>query len=67
MKEVIKQTMSSREIAELTGKNHSDVMRSIRVMEDAWVKVSECKFALAEYIDEQGKKRAQYELSKICD
>lgn len=64
MKEVIKQTMSSREIAELTGKNHSDVMRSIRVMEDAWVKVSECKFALAEYIDEQGKKRPQYELSK---
>lgn len=28
--------MTSREIAEIAGRNHKDVMRSIRDMEDAW-------------------------------
>ena len=35
-----KETMTSLEIAEVTGRNHKDVMRSIREMEDAWVKVN---------------------------
>lgn len=30
-----KETMTSLEIAEITGRNHKDVMRSIREMEDA--------------------------------
>ena len=40
------QTMTSLEIAELTGKQHKDVMKAIRNMEPAWVKVQERKFAL---------------------
>ena len=40
------QTMTSLEIAELTGKQHKDVMKAIRNMEPAWVKVQGRKFAL---------------------
>lgn len=42
----INDKMSSIEIAELTGKRHKDVMRSIRNMEKAWVKVCGRNFAL---------------------
>ena len=41
-----KQTMSSLEIAKLTGKPHNDVMKAIRKMEPAWEKVHEGKFSL---------------------
>ena len=44
-----KETMTSLEIAEVTGRNHKDVMRSIREMEEAWYKVNGRKFALVEY------------------
>ena len=40
------QTMTSIEIAELTGKMHKDVMKAIRNMEPAWEKVQGRKFAL---------------------
>jgi phage antirepressor YoqD-like protein len=60
----IQQTMSSREISAMTGKQHKDVMRSIRNMEASWEKVGGRKFALAEYSDEQGKIRPEYKLSK---
>jgi len=40
------QTMTSLEIAELTGKQHKDVMRAIRNMEPAWLKTCGRKFAL---------------------
>ena len=40
------QRMTSLEIAELTGKNHFDLMRAIRKMEPAWEKTCQCKFAL---------------------
>ena len=40
------QTMMSLEIAELTGKQHKDVMKAIRKMEPAWEKVQGRKFAL---------------------
>ena len=56
--------MTSLQIAEITGRRHTDVMRSIRKMEPAWEKVSERKFALAEYQDEQGKPRPCYYLNK---
>lgn len=56
--------MTSLQIAEITGRRHTDVMRAIRKMEPAWEKVSERKFALAEYQDEQGKPRPCYSLTK---
>ena len=58
------ETMTSLEIAEVTGRNHKDVMRSIREMEEAWVKVNGRKFALVEYKDAKGKMRPCYSLSK---
>ena len=39
------QRMTSFEIAELTGKNHFDVLKAIRKMEPAWEKVQGSKFA----------------------
>ena len=56
--------MTSLQIAEITGRRHTDVMRAIRNMEPAWEKVSERKFALAEYQDEQAKPRPCYSLNK---
>ncbi|MEJ8591490.1 Rha family transcriptional regulator [Riemerella anatipestifer] len=60
----IKKTMSSIEIAQITGKPYYNVLKAIRKMEPAWEKVSGVKFYLAEYLDEQGKPRPQYELTK---
>ena len=56
--------MTSLQIAEVTGKAHKEVMRSIRKMEPAWVKVSQRNFALAKYTDNQGKPRPCYSLTK---
>lgn len=56
--------MSSLEIAELTGKEHKDVMRSIRNMELAWEKINGRKFALVEYKDAKGEMRPCYNLTK---
>lgn len=57
-------TMSSLDIAEITGKQHKDVMRAIRNMEPAWEKVNGRKFALVEYTDTKGEKRPCYQLDK---
>ncbi|MCS2336773.1 Rha family transcriptional regulator [Bacteroides sp. BFG-606] len=62
---IIKETMSSIEIAELTGKPHNDVLKAIRAMEPAWEKVAEGKFSLSEYKDSTGRKLPMYELNKI--
>lgn len=59
-----KQTMSSLEIAELTGKQHKHVMEAIRTMEPSWEKISGSKFRLASYNDAQGKERPCYELNR---
>ena len=59
-----KNTITSREIAELMGKEHKNVMRDIRNMEEAWVKVNGRKFELVEYTDGKGEKRPMYELTK---
>ncbi|WP_081713097.1 phage regulatory protein/antirepressor Ant [Bacteroides neonati] len=62
--QTIKETMSSLQIAEITGREHNAVMRSIRNMEDAWEKINGCKFALVEYTDAKGERRPCYQLSK---
>lgn len=64
MRPTRQETMTSLQIAEVTGKRHSDILRAIREMEPAWVKASERKFALATYKDEQGKPRPCYSLTK---
>lgn len=65
MNDIIKkETMTSMEIAEVTGRNHKDVLRSIREMEDAWAKVNGRKFALVEYKDLKGEMRPCYSLTK---
>ena len=56
--------MSSLEIADLTGKPHSDLLKAIRTMEPAWEKVNGGKFSLVEYRDAKGEMRPCYELTK---
>lgn len=59
-----RQTMSSLEIARLTGKRHSDVLEAIRNMEPAWEKIAQRKFPLGSYKDANGQNRPCYELTK---
>lgn len=66
MKEIVlnTETMTSLQIAEVTGMRHADVMRSIRTMETAWAKINERNFALVEYKDAKGEMRPMYQLNK---
>lgn len=59
------QRITSLEIAELTGKGHRDLLRSIRNQEIAWEKINERKFTLVEYRDKKGESRPMYELTKM--
>ena len=56
--------MTSLVIAEITGKQHKDVMRSIRKMEDAWLEIGQRKFALISYIDSRNRAMPMFELTK---
>ena len=58
------QSMTSLEIAQVTGKMHKDVMKAIRNMEPAWLKVNGRNFALVDYTDAKGELRPCYSLSK---
>jgi len=48
-----RQRMTSLEIAEVTGKPHNDVMKAIRKMEPAWVRICEGKFSLTSRMVQQ--------------
>ena len=62
------QMMTSLDIAELTGKQHKNLMRDIRNMEPAWEKVTGLRFELCEktYLLANGVKKLQpyYKLTK---
>ena len=58
------QTMTSLEIAELTGKQHNDVLKAIRKMEPAWTQVTQGKFSLSTYQDATGRTLPCYSLTK---
>ena len=57
-------TMSSLEIARLTGKPHNDVLKAIRAMEPAWEETTEGKFSRSEYKDSTGRTLPCFELTK---
>ncbi len=57
-------TMSSREIATMTGKQHKNILNSIRKMEASWINITELNFKLSEYIDVTGRKLPEYILTK---
>lgn len=56
----VKKTMSSLEMAELAGKPHNDLLKSIRNMEAAWTRVTGGKFSLSNYVDSTGRKLPCY-------
>ena len=56
------ETMTSLEIAEVTGRRHADVMRDIRNILDQGV--NEFNFELVKYTDKKGEQRPMYVLTK---
>ncbi len=64
----VQQSMTSMDIAEITGKRHKDVLKAIRTMEPAWEKEQGRKFALLQRYTSAGngamKLNPYYELTK---
>ena len=56
--------MSSREIAEVTGKAHADLLKAIRKMETAWIKIGQGSFSLTYYKDQWNRDQPEYQLTK---
>lgn len=56
--------MTSREIVEVTCKEHKNVLAAIRLMEESWIKVTGLNFKLSEYTDSTGRKLPMYKLNK---
>lgn len=65
MNNLNEQTISSRVIAEITGKQHSNVMQDVRnLLEQLGSEREGLIFQLSSYFGENGKQNAMYELSK---
>lgn len=58
------QKMTSLQIAEIANRRHSHIMRDIRKMESAWVKIGQPTFGQSSYINSQNKVQPMYELTK---
>lgn len=62
------QTITSMEIAKITGKNHYDVMKAIRKMEPAWEEIQGGKFSVLQRLTKLSnggiKKNPYYSLTK---
>lgn len=58
----VAQSMSSLQIAEITGKKHQHVLRDIRNLIEQGC--NETNFGLVEYADAKGEKRPCYQLTK---
>lgn len=57
--------MSSREIADLTGKNHADVMRDIRKLNESYDNLGLSRIAETFYVDTFNRNQPQFELTKM--
>jgi Rha family phage regulatory protein len=55
---------TSRDVSGYFGKRHADVVRAIRGLIELEPGLSQRTFALAEYIDEQGKPRIAYDMDR---
>jgi phage regulator Rha-like protein len=62
---VLVNKMSSREIAELTGKNHAAVLRDIRTLNESYDNLGLSRIALTFYFDSFNRNQPQFELTKI--
>ncbi len=58
-------TITSLEIAEVSGKPHADLLKSIRKQEVAWKKINGGNFSLVKYKDSKGELRPMYALTKL--
>lgn len=58
-----KEVMTSREIADLTGKEHKNVMQDIRNLVAQLPEKDRLNFQLTSYTDAKGEKRPMYELT----
>ena len=61
----IRQTMSSREIAELTGKNHQHVLRDCDTLNENYERMSLSKIGQSQYKADNGQTYREYRLTKM--
>lgn len=57
-------TITSLKVAELTGKEHKEVLRVIRNILSRMDEINQRNFTLVEYTDTKGEKRPMYRLTK---
>lgn len=58
------ETITSLELAEMSGKPHYDIMKAIRKMEEAWVELDQGNFSLISYTDKNNRQKPMYSLTK---
>lgn len=57
-------SITSLELAELTGMAHANLLKAMRKMERVWENTTGVKFNVSTYSDASGKKNVMYQLSK---